>query len=113
MKFKKMKFWIGEANNSDKELCDSIITRLTSLGYCAHVPLNHCQFLFTEGSGLINGYSSHSDPKNRFVALDGEQINIDWMRSNKRKTVEIGGKRYYEDDLAEALSKIKEADDID
>jgi len=57
---------------------------------------------------LSNGFITHGNLESFFVADENKEVDIEWMKPTKRETVEIGGKRYYADDLADALSKIKE-----
>lgn len=113
MKFKNMKFNIGHHPDVNK----SIQERLLELGYtwgagCNSAKWTNTAHLFTNTNGEITfGLAWQQD---HFEECSNQEIDIEWMKKpEERKTVEIGGKRYYEDDLAEALSKIKEADDID
>ena len=47
------------------------------------------------------------DNREFFDNQEHEEINIDWMRKSERKIVMVGNKKYYEDQLAEALSNIE------
>ena len=57
---------------------------------------------------LSNGRITCGSEDYCFFAHKNKKINIEWMKPTKHEIVEIGGKRYYADDLADALSKIKE-----
>lgn len=110
-RFKAMKFFIHETE--DRGLCLRVLDSLDSLGYRGALPnLNAeqglCQILMTNDTGHINSYTWHCDPRGIFSRLKEQEINIDWMRTPEplRTTVTVGDKKYYEDELAEALSGI-------
>ena len=106
-KFKRMKFWIGD----DRECGERVYKMLLDLGYRVVVPerlreLRTSRALYTDTLGCI-GYGG---ALTGFHPHTAEEINIDWLRSDKRKTVQIGDKSYYEDELATALANIKPVD---
>jgi len=108
MKFKAMKFNIGKGNHRVSEAVQEI---LFNLGYVwmlgATAPQHVTEpYLLADKHGTI----SYCDCARHFDASNAPTINIEWMKPEKRGTVIIGGKTYYEDELAEALSKIKEVE---
>ena len=103
MGFKTMKFWIGD----DPECSKRVQEMLFNLGYIWGVGDKTIMYidapaLYSEPDGLIK----KGDTRAYFNSDENQEINIDWLRSDKRKTVTLGDKKYYEDELSEALSKI-------
>ena len=100
--FKAMKFWIGD----DPELSEKVQRLLFGLGYSWFV--NKDNVANTESSYIYasrGGELTHSDNGDRPV--DGEEINIDWMRTKKPESIELNGKTYIKSELEEALRHIK------
>ena len=117
MKFKAMKFFIGQEPN--KELCFTILKGLSDLGYLLKegcIPqLDRATGITTDTAGVVSAYLYFKEASLTFSDLPYEEVNIDWMRKEARSKVEIDGKFYYEDDyeeaLAWALSKITEVEE--
>ena len=109
MKYKAMKFNIGQGNNSLSEAVQEI---LFNLGYAwsgsgRSKPIHTSEpHLYTSAGGFL----TYCDTDYFFDRSHQPEINIEWMKPEERGTVIIGGKTYYEDELAEALSKIKEVE---
>jgi hypothetical protein len=103
-KFKDMKFFIG----GDKQLHAKVRNTLEDMGYAWSSGTPDSD-IGAYRDGRINGMCVSQEGKcnSYFDRQNNPEINIDWMRSPKRTTVTIGDKEYYEDELAEALSKIK------
>ena len=108
MKYKAMKFNIGD----DPECSKRVQAMLFSLGYTwsySSKTLSYTSkhYLYA-GTDSSLGYGSDLD---FFGRQNDEEINIDWLRTpepiTKRPTIKVGDKEYYEDELSEALSKIK------
>ena len=103
--FKAMKFWIGD----DPELSEKVQKLLFGMGYtwaggheCGS--FKRGVMIATKESGAI----WHRDNFDScFDSLSNEEINIDWMRTNKPETIELAGKTYIKSELEEALRHIK------
>ena len=103
----KMKFWCGS-----HEVFSNLCTTLELLGYN---PGCNIAYRLEDKQGraiqLQEGvFSSACDERDSYWyndLHDYEEIDIGWMVNMQRQTITIGDKTYYEDELAEALSKIK------
>lgn len=107
--FKEMKFWIGD----DAELSERVQNILFILG-CRWfsgdaVQITSSTSLYVDG-GCIT-YGGHSRKEDWFDKQSHKEINIDWLRTAKPETVELGGKTYIKSELEEALSHINPLSD--
>ena len=100
-KFKAMKFWVGK----DSDLKSQVRSLTKRLGYSDDIS-GSFDAIYTDERGKLLRSSSG---RPFFDDEPEEEINIDWMRKPNRKTVKVGDKEYYEDELAGALAGIKEA----
>jgi len=109
MKFKAMKFNIGKNYPLVSEAVQEILFNLGyawgGIGRSKHVQTS-MPHLYVSVVGLM----TYGDDDDGFDRHNAPEINIEWMKPEERGTVIIGGKTYYEDELAEALSKIKEVE---
>jgi hypothetical protein len=102
--FKAMKFHIGD----NPVLSETIQKHLFELGYKWQINGQKVQYTYQHGlTAHTDGNITWGSGKTESGFTD---IDIEWMKPEKRKTVEVGDKTYYEDELAEALSKIKEVE---
>ena len=102
MEFKGMKFWIGD----DPDLSERVQNALFSVGYGwvgggKVVQLTYAFALYADSCGNIT-YGTSED---LFDSRENE-INIDWMRTSNKETVELNGKTYHKSELEEALKHI-------
>lgn len=104
-KFKTMKFWI---DNGDKGLYDAVCRELTRLGYKAddNIRCNVCA-IQTDEDGFFAAATMEKGDWWYNGLKDHEEINIDWMRSDKLEFVELNGKKYLKSEIEAALSHIK------
>jgi len=106
--FKAMKFNIG----NNPSLCKAIQKRLFKLGYewvdGTTVQFPNALYLYGHSDGRIS--YTDSPTSSWFEDQPHTEIDIEWMKPKERKTIEVGDKTYYEDELAEALSKINEVE---
>jgi len=102
----EMKFNIGD----NPKVSKAIQKRLFKLGYDWHpgnkvTRFTEKPYLYAKGDMSIKW----GKDKDSFDRVELQEIDIEWMKQpEKRPTVTVGEKRYYEDELTEALSKIKE-----
>ena len=103
---KAMKFYIRD----DPELCEKVQKLLFDLGYGWYVGYTavkylEAHYLYTFPSGYmgVGGVGTGSC----FDQQDAEEINIDWLRSRPKETVELNGETYLKKDLEAALAKLE------
>jgi len=105
--FKNMKFNIGY----DKEVSKVIQERLFVLGY--RWSMGGKRFRHTDKCFLFTGVTGKILSSNSGVVFSediGADIDIGWLcGEDLRSTVLIGGKHYFEDELAAALANLEEA----
>ena len=93
----------------DLTLFGKVCKELDSQGYVAAANID---FGRKEG-GVINadGYGGYTWYDRGISHPPGtEEINIDWMRTQQKETIELNGKTYIKEELEEALSKINPID---
>jgi hypothetical protein len=104
--FHQMKFWIGD----DPELSERVQKILFSMGYSwysgdQYIEHTEVEALYTHENGNVTCCVVEDVFINR--SANHEEINIDWMRTQDKETVELNGKQYYKHELEEALKHIK------
>lgn len=105
-KFKEMKFKIG----NDEDLNKRVQNILFDLGYGWGIrdkTLQHtmANYLFANRDGTIT-FACEGEDLHYYDQLH-EEIDIDWLRSNIKETVEVDGKKYYLSDI-KTLTPVEE-----
>lgn len=107
--FKKMKFWF---NNGEEALFQEVCDILKAQGCTTNFKktIGSCGqglCISVRASGMVTRETDEKRGWWNNKLSDYEEINIDWMRTKKSETIELGGNTYIKSELEEALKHIK------